>query len=156
MKILTSYFYQIRNFKPTMVPLSTALFDPRYYHKGFGMDYQFYDKNGVLNGMRAEPFVPGEACEGLCQGPDHCPTRAPAQCKFLNTYLEQLRKLDFEEIIERFEKLEKKIQETKNLEDELTFVLIVYETPRNPCSERWAIHKWFKENGYEIKELDFS
>lgn len=136
-----------------MVPLSTAMFDPKYFHNGLSQNYQFWDKNGVLNGLRAEPFVPGEACEGLCHGPDHCPTRAAAQCKFLETYLEQLRKLDFNLIMERFEKLEQEIKRSKNLEEDLTFVLIVYEAPRNPCSERWAIHKWFKENGYDIKEF---
>lgn len=32
MKILTSYFYQIRNFKPYQIPLSTAISDPAWYH----------------------------------------------------------------------------------------------------------------------------
>ena len=55
--------------------------------------------------------------------------------------------------MERFEKLEQEIKRSKNLEEDLTFVLIVDEAPRNPCSERWAIHKWFKENGYNIEEF---
>lgn len=34
MKIYTSYFYQIRNFKQNMIPISTCLSDPGaiYYH----------------------------------------------------------------------------------------------------------------------------
>lgn len=32
MKILISYFYQIRFFKPNMIPLSTAAFDPKWFH----------------------------------------------------------------------------------------------------------------------------
>lgn len=29
MKIRTSYFYQIRNFKKNMIPVSTAMWDPK-------------------------------------------------------------------------------------------------------------------------------
>lgn len=36
MKIYTSYFYQIRFFKPNMIPLSTAKYDPSWFHKGLG------------------------------------------------------------------------------------------------------------------------
>ena len=51
MKILTSYFYQIRNFKPYQIPLSTAISDPAWYHPKNG-DY-YVDKNGVINGFVA-------------------------------------------------------------------------------------------------------
>ena len=44
---MTSYFYQIRNFKPNMIPLSTALWDPKWFHKNKGHSFQFKDKNGV-------------------------------------------------------------------------------------------------------------
>ena len=30
-KVQTSYFYQIRNFTPNMVPLSTAMWDPKFH-----------------------------------------------------------------------------------------------------------------------------
>ena len=39
MKIYTSYFYQIRFFKPNMIPLSTAKYDPSWFHKGLGWKY---------------------------------------------------------------------------------------------------------------------
>jgi len=32
MKVRISYFYQIRNFKTNMIPMSTALSDPAWYH----------------------------------------------------------------------------------------------------------------------------
>ena len=32
MKIRLSYFYQIRFFKKNMIPMSTALSDPEWYH----------------------------------------------------------------------------------------------------------------------------
>ena len=31
-------------------------------------------------------------------------------------------------------------------------ILLVYETPDNPCSERVAIQDWFKLYGLEVKE----
>ena len=136
-----------------MIPLSTALFDPQYFHQGRGKNYQFWDKNGVLNGLRAEVFMPGEECEGLCHGPDSCKEKGKDSCPFLDTYYNQLKRLDFNSIMKRFEKLEAAIKSTKNLEEEIIFVLIVYETPKNPCSERGPIHKWFKENGYSIEEF---
>ena len=32
MKIRISYFYQVRNFKPNMIPMSTAISDPAWFH----------------------------------------------------------------------------------------------------------------------------
>ena len=39
MKIYTSYFYQIRNFKPNMIPVSTAISDPFWYRPPAGKEY---------------------------------------------------------------------------------------------------------------------
>ena len=35
----TSYFYQIRFFRPDMIPLSTARFDPSWYHRNKGHNF---------------------------------------------------------------------------------------------------------------------
>ena len=32
MKLALSYFYQIRNFKHYMIPVSTAVWDPQWFH----------------------------------------------------------------------------------------------------------------------------
>ena len=46
MQIMTSYFYQVRFMKPNMIPLSTALSDPQWFHKGtYDKTIQFKDKN---------------------------------------------------------------------------------------------------------------
>lgn len=154
MNVYISYFYQIRFFKPNIIPLSTCVWDPKYFHNG-GLHTQFIDKNGVINGIRAECFVPDENCNGLCRGPENCRNEElnKGWCNFLSIYLEQLRKLDFVEIWHKFKNLAKQIKdELKILEKDIDFVLIVYETPKNPCSERRALQQWFKENGYELKE----
>ena len=36
--------------------------------------------------------------------------------------------------------------------NDIDFAFLVYETPDNPCSERWPIQQWFKEHRYNIKE----
>ena len=154
MKILTSYFYQIRNMKQNYIPLSTAVWDPKWFHQGKGNGYQWKDKNGVWNGLRAEPFVPGEACEGLCRGPETCMAYSPQTCSFLKTYYNQLEQLDFQEIISRFETLGNQIKEIEGFKEEPILVLIFHEKYDNPCSERWPVQEWFKEHGYPIEEFN--
>jgi len=86
MKILTSYFYQIRNFKPYQIPLSTAISDPAWYHPKNG-DY-YVDKNGVINGLRIGMLQPQRSLGFLCGGKT-C-TQQPDSCRFLRAYYDQL------------------------------------------------------------------
>ena len=153
MKILTSYFYQIRNMKQNYIPLSTAVWDPKWFHQNKGNSYQWKDKNGVWNGLRAEPFVPSEACEGLCRGPETCMAYGPQTCSFLKTYYNQLEQLDFQEIISRFETLGNQIKEVEGFKEEPILVLIFHEKYDNPCSERWPVQNWFKAHDYPIEEF---
>lgn len=154
MKIMTSYFYQVRNMKSNYIPLSTAVWDPSWWHQGKGNSFQFKDKNGVWNGLRAEPFVPDQTCEGLCRGPETCNYLSPKTCRFLKTYRAQLNKLDFQEIIERFAALGQKIQKTEGFEEEPVLVLLFHEKWDNPCSERWPVQEWFRDHGYEVEEFN--
>ena len=154
MKIMTSYFYQIRFFTRNMIPLSTAVWDPKWFHQNKGHSFQWKDHNGVWNGLRAEPFVPGVECEGLCRGPEGCNAYSPKACSFLRTYRKQLDRLDFEEILNRFQKLGEQIQQAEGFEEEPVFVLIFHEKYDNPCSERWPVQEWFRDHGYNIKEFN--
>ena len=154
MQIMTSYFYQIRFFTPNMIPLSTAVWDPRWYHQNTGdQKYQWKDKNGVWNGLRAEPFAPGPLCDNLCRGPEYCDGGDPMKCAFLRTYRTQLDQLDFKDIIKRIYTIGKAVQEREGFEEEPIVVLIVHEATSNPCSERRVIQEWFRDNGYPIKEF---
>lgn len=150
MKILTSYFYQIRNFKPNMIPLSTAVSDPKWFHRGQGNNFVFKDNNGIYNGIRAEPFVP-QCSWGDCVGVKSCSYK-PEKCSFLSNYYKQLQELNFNEIMERFNSLAARIVARDSLIEEPVMVLIFYEPPDNPCSERRIVQRWFKENGYIINE----
>ena len=124
------------------------MYDPRWYHDFKDQDYVFYDKRGVINGGRAEPFVPKPNLQGLCYGGENCKSN-PDECPFLINYLNQLRHLDFGEIMKRFEAMEL-------LSPGCDFALIVHESPDNECSERRMIQKWFAENGFPIAEWEFS
>lgn len=150
MKIYTSYFYQVRFMKPYMIPLSTAIWDPKWFHNFKGQDNIFVDKNGVVNGLRATPFAPVVHGEAACTGQpcDH----KPESCAFLKQYLDQLNKLDINEIVTRCNNLGQKIKQLQKFEEEPEFIFLVHEAPQNLCSERAVIQLWFKQNGFDVTE----
>lgn len=154
LKLATSYFYQIRHFTPNMVPVSTCLWDPKWYHDWMGHDYVFKDKRGVYNGIRAECFHFNEEDPGCG---DQCllSPKDPSKCDFLRRLREQYDKLDFQEIMTRCKRLATYIQSIENLQELPILVFIFYETPGNPCSERKTLQKWFKDNGYDLQELKY-
>ena len=151
MKFYTSYFYQLRFFPPNAIPLSTAVWDPKWYFNFQKQGHVWKDKRSVYNGLRAGPLVPGAQCEGLCHGSEGCDAK-PNYCRFLQAYKRQLDGLDFAEIVDRAERLAKKIQNKEGFLEEPIIILLFHETPTNPCSERWPVQKWFHDNGVEISE----
>ena len=152
MQIYTSYFYQVRFMKPYMIPLSTAVWDPKWYFHFQKQGFVWKDKNGVYNGLRAGVFAPGPSCEGLCRGPETCATRQPQNCPFLEAYRKQLDLLDYDNIINRCERIGKYIQNREHFIEEPIIILLVHEAPQNPCSERRVIQEWFAANGKEVVE----
>lgn len=101
MKLYTSYFYNIRFFKPWQVPVSTVLYDPRWFHAFKGQDFKFFDKRNVINGIRAAFLHPGKSCEGLCHGKTGC-AYVPESCQFLIEYKKQLEALNKELVLKKF------------------------------------------------------
>ena len=65
MNIVTSYFYQIRNFTPNIIPVSTALSDPAWYRPPEGKEY-YIDKRGIICGLRYEPLIVQRYGENTC------------------------------------------------------------------------------------------
>lgn len=152
MRVYTSYFYQVRFFKPHMIPVSTARSDPKWFHEGKGNEHQFIDSHGVMNGLRAaEAFAPGSQLEGMCNGPDKC--GKSHDCAFLRGYANQLASLGFENTMTRLENLANKVKDFLGFDEEPVIVLLVHEAPQNECSERAAIQEWFRKNGVECEEL---
>lgn len=142
MKIYTSYYYQIRNFPPNLIGLSTAVWPPKYIKLGEK------DKRGVLV-IDCPPLKPGKECEGLCAG--KCDPKHPQDCAFLKTYDQQLCKLDFNKFMDNLQRIRSKFCESEALDD-VDFALIVFETPTNSCSERKSLQFWLKSHGVEVEE----
>ena len=145
MKIYTSYFSQIRHFKPYQLAFSTAMWNPAFFRN------EHIDNEGRLIGLRANPFIPGPICKNDCRGPEKCLV-TPDECLFLKHYRIQLDRLKIEDIITRFEAIAREVQKDLGFIEEPEIILIVYEAPSNPCSERVVIQQWFKDNGIEIEE----
>lgn len=151
MKFKVSYFARIRKFAPNEIPVSTAMWDPKWFHPNRQPKGVYLDKRNVINGLRVDPFVPGY---GGCDGPRECGWE-PEKCTFMDKYRHQLSALNWGDIQSRFEDLERRLKERyEHLAQypELTFVFIVYEKPDNECSERVAIREWFENMGYSLPE----
>ena len=141
MKLYTSYFAQLRKFPTNLVGLSTAHWTPKWRPMG-------KDKRGVIC-VDCPPMKPGRECEGLCNG--NCNPKHPEDCAFLKTYKSQLDKINLTQFQNSLGKLATQIASDEKLDD-VNFAFLVYETPVNPCSERWPIQQWGKEHGLDIQE----
>ena len=139
MLIKTSYFYQIRNFTPNIIPVSTAISDPFWYKPPEGQEY-FIDKRGIINGLRYEPLIVQLHGQGGCP----CEERDPARCQCMKEYKDLLYALvDKEKTLKAFEYCLNKFNAD-------TIALMVYEAPDNLCSERAALQEFFN-----CKELEY-
>lgn len=154
MKLALSYFYQIRNFKNYMIPVSTAVWDPKWFHDFKDKEHIFKDKNGVYNGIRLEELAPGDTCKDLCRGPEECFTKNPSTCLFLQNYRKQIQQLDKDKLFEECKILASNIQRKECFIEEPIIVFIVYEIPSNKCSERNVLLEELnvEELKYPIKE----
>ena len=147
-KIATSYFYQIRNFLPHMIPVSTAISDPDWYRPPAGQEY-YRDKRGIVCGLRYEPLIV------QLQGTHTCPCEGKINAPYCPTMIEYRQLLDKlvdkERTLKAFEYCANKFH--RPFDDDPIIVLIVYEAPNNLCSERQALQDFFncKELEYPIK-----
>lgn len=142
MKINTSYFYQIRNFKPNMIPISTAMSDPAWYKPPKGQEY-YIDKRGIICGLRYEPLIV-QPCGPLIQCPCQFHKVGNPYCSFLTEYRRALyEQVDKERTLNAFHTCAYKMANKYCFSKEPIIVLIVYETPDNPCSERKALQEFF-------------
>ena len=162
MKILTSYFFAIRYMPRYYLPISTALWDPKWYHENKGKNHVYIDKNGVLNGLRCDLLAPGPTCENLCHGAP-CSSNS-TNCKFLINYTQQLNEIDVKDFLQRLDRLkgaaadylnkEKSILDSTLFGGDLQPVFMFHETPENPCSERRPFTKWASQFA-DVEEFDW-
>lgn len=93
----------------------------------------YRDNRGVMNGLRAGPFVPN------CDYSD----------RFMEDYKKQLDALDFDDMMRRFDSIAERVSPD---DPDPEIILLVHEAPDNLISERWPLFDWFKEHGVEAEE----
>ena len=144
MVIKIGYFAQIKKMKHYMIPISTAIWPPKWFTGK--------NSNGVYLGLSHPNLVPGPRCHNLCCGPKTCGQQAE-NCAFLQGYYKQLQETNFDCLIEDLETIAKAVKKDSGFPEEPIIVLMVYETPDNPCSERVVLRKWFEDHGYQLENL---
>lgn len=140
-----------------MIPVSTALWDPLWYHDSTkDYNYIFKDKRGILNGLRCECIIE-QGRQLLDYGIIKCPCEEKnyLSCSFLQEYRKNLDKIDFNKMITDMENFANEYQKNEGFIEEPIIVLIVYETPKNNCSERQPLIDYFNSHGIECKELEY-
>ena len=147
MKIFITYFYNIRFFKPHTIPISTAVWDPKWYHDFQGHEIIFKDKNNVLNGIRYPDLSPANIAP-CCP----CENKDPTTCQFIKDYAEYLDTLDFDKVYSDLTFIGNKGKEILKFDEEPEICLMVYEKPDNPCSERKSLIEYFNKHGIPITE----
>ena len=134
-----------------MVPLSTACWDPKWYHNFKGPSTVYIDSYGVINGLRINPLHPDETCNYQCAACNK--TGDPNTCDFLKKYKEQLYNIDFNGFMEHLCSYMDVVQKQYLCTtEELFAIFIVHEAPGNECSERRVIQGWFNDNGVICRE----
>lgn len=145
MRFYVSYFAQFRNMTAKQICFSTAKWDPKWFHDFQSQDHKFV-KDGRIYGLRIDALNPiNDSCRGM-----PCPD-LPNSCEFLAAYKKQLDSLNFDQIIYACEEIASEIATELGVSDP-EIVLLVYETPRNKCSERWTIKSWFARHGIKLEE----
>jgi len=147
-----SYFYNIRFMTPNILPISTAIWDPKWFHNNNGNKYIYRDKNGVINGVRLNilNFNDYDATIDCPKGGYKNCTQADKvpNCSFMSKYYDFLRNtINFNEMIQHLEKNVHSFDITID-----TIILLVYESKNCPCAERPVLRQWFSENGIDLPE----
>lgn len=140
-----------------MIPVSTAIWDPPKWYHNFTGDYNyiFKDKRGILNGIRCLSIIECGKTAQNCKGPDLCQYKPIPACPFLSSYRDNLEQLDFNILLKAFNSLALQYQMYENIKEEIIIVLIVYEAPKNFCSERKTLIDYFISKNVECKELEY-
>ena len=71
----------------------------------------------------------------------------------MTAYRTQLENTDFKEVYSWLETVANNVKQIEGFDEEPEIILMVYETPDNPCSERQPLIEWFAKNGIKIKEF---
>lgn len=170
MKIYISYFYKVRFMKSNLLPISTAKWDPDWFHKDpnstsnrpFFKNYgQYLDKNCVLNGSRCESLVfPENLYKGLVASKSDCHPSCTLKydmdsehwCPFMKNYYSYLNNLNFDCIMTYLQALVNNYKYVYGINKNVDVILLVHEPSSCHCAERPVLKKWFKQHGVSVHE----
>ena len=141
MKRYITYFSNLRYLDDSYLPINTTIYPPAFFNTN-GLDKT---SNGIYLGVTAHEIIFPHLGEG-----NSCPCAAkdPTLCGFIKNYLRHLQQVDFKTFEAHYSNLAARLSSKIN-----KVVLVVYEKPDNPCSERGSLIEWFKENGIELEEF---
>ena len=150
--------------KSNMLPVSTAMWDPKWFHDDKGGRWKYMDKNGVINGVRMidlmMPLYKWEELVKRNESCEHCGINNGANgswisgmCPFMKEYAKCIREKnpDFKKFINFCDGYLQFLNQRLNLCLD-TIIFIVHEAPSKGCGERPELQRWFAENGMELKE----
>ena len=158
MKVMISYFNNIRNFDTDVLPVSTAMWDPKWYHNSLAPDNIFIDKRGIVNGMKCRKLIlPITDWYELENSNEECRHDCPfigTNCKFMQKYRHHLDTIKFDKLLTSFQTMLQYVNQLLGLECK-DVVLLVHEKPDKLCSERVVLKAWFKDHGLELEEYKY-
>lgn len=145
MKIYIGNFANLRNMNENCIPISTAVWQPKFWKYGI-------DKNNIFLGIcekELSPYKIDVEDEVLCC--KDCPRRVELpNCEFLRRYRAHLDTVDINYILSEFERVADDVRKITHYVGEPNIVLLVYEAEDNPCSERRPLIDWFKSHNIEV------
>lgn len=146
MKFYITYFYNIRFLPSDCLPISTAVWDPKWFKMRNG--YVWKDNRGVINGFRLEDLhIPENEYDNECQlGMSKCPYINDEICPFKKKYLNHLYTLNFNELLYNI----KSAAKAYNCKD---ICLMVHEKFGTLCGERHSLTKYFSEHNIDLIEF---
>ena len=134
----------VRHFKANQIGVSTAVWKPKYWSYG-------KNKYGSVTGIEEKSLSPSyieQFCSRECGYKELLP-----HCPFIKAYAEYLNTIDFNNyLLPEFERIAEDVRKINNFEGEPEIILLVYETPDNPCSERGPLMEYFKTRGIIVEE----
>ena len=142
-KFYITNFYNIRFLPTNVLPVSTAVWDPKWFHNNAGQDFIFLDKRGIYNGVRCVELSPYKLTDHSCG--KEC-NQTPPECSFIKSYREYIYSLDFDKIYKYLSGLAERFKVSRKLRFAPEICLMVHEKPENPCSERGVLIDWFRNN----------
>ena len=134
----------VRHFKANQIGVSTAIWKPKYWSYG-------QNKYGSVTGIEEKSLSPSyidQFCSHDCRYKELLPV-----CPFIKAYTDYLKTVDFNNyLLPEFERIAEDVRKINNFEGEPEIILLVYETPDNPCSERGPLMEYFKAHGVIVEE----